>query len=150
MDDNRIPKQLLFGELLQPHPSHGTKRRWRDLAAGDVQATGLGETWFEAAQDKSRWVNVCKECQTGDLEDRPCGLNPPTHAGTSHTCSCGRSFRRQGDLTRHSRFCNDPGQSAPPPHSRMFVWTLLQTSGGPHSTQPLLRRLTTPKPGPRL
>ena len=38
MDDNRIPKQLLFGELERLCP---TKRRWRDLAAKDVQAVGL-------------------------------------------------------------------------------------------------------------
>ena len=51
MDNDRIPKQLLFGELLRPRPSHGTKRRWRDLARGDVQLMGLGETWYEAAQE---------------------------------------------------------------------------------------------------
>lgn len=29
-----IPKHLLFGELTQLHPSHGTKRIRRDQAAG--------------------------------------------------------------------------------------------------------------------
>ena len=36
MDDYRLPKQLLFGELVRPCPSHGTKKRWRDLAGKDV------------------------------------------------------------------------------------------------------------------
>ena len=26
MDDYRIPKQLLFGELIKTHPRHGSKR----------------------------------------------------------------------------------------------------------------------------
>ena len=42
MEDSRMPKQLLFGELERPRPRHGTKRRWRDLVAADVQAVGLG------------------------------------------------------------------------------------------------------------
>ena len=41
MDDSRMPKQLLFGELMRLHPRHGTKRGWRDLALADVQAAGL-------------------------------------------------------------------------------------------------------------
>ena len=40
MDNDRLPKQLLFEELTQP--SQGTKKRWRDLAARNVQAIGLG------------------------------------------------------------------------------------------------------------
>ena len=108
MDNDRIPKQLLFGELLRPRPSHGTKRRWRDLARGDVQLMGLGETWYEAAQDRNRWTNICKNCQSEDLEDRQHGFPQPSSSGNSLTCECGRSFRRQGDLTRHSRYCNGP------------------------------------------
>ena len=27
MEDHRIPKQMLFGCLLQPHPAHGVKMR---------------------------------------------------------------------------------------------------------------------------
>ena len=37
MESNRLPKQLLFGELVKKRPSHGTKRRWRDIAAADYQ-----------------------------------------------------------------------------------------------------------------
>ena len=42
MDNSRIPKQLLFVELIRPDPSHGTRRRWRNLAVRDVQAARLG------------------------------------------------------------------------------------------------------------
>ena len=108
MDNDRIPKQLLFGELLRPRPSHGTKRRWRDLTRGDMQLLGLGETWYEAAQDSNRWTNICKDCQSEDLEDGQHGFPQPSSSGNSLTCEYGRSFRCQGDLTRHSRYCNGP------------------------------------------
>ena len=106
MNDNRMPKQLLFGELTRSRPSHGTKRRWRDLAAGDVQAAGLGSTWYEVAQDRRKWADICKQCHTNDSEERQHGLLASTNTGHSYKCSCGRSFRRQGDLTRHNRFCD--------------------------------------------
>ena len=71
MNDNRMPKQLLFGELTRSRPSHGTKSRWRDLAAGDVQAAGLGSTWYEVAQDRRKWADIC---HTNDSEERQHGL----------------------------------------------------------------------------
>ena len=55
MEDSRMPKQLLFGELVNPQPSHGTKRRWRDLAVADIQAAGLGNTWYRLVQDRKSW-----------------------------------------------------------------------------------------------
>ena len=36
-----MPKQLLFGELVKKGPSHGTKRRWRDVAVADVKAVDV-------------------------------------------------------------------------------------------------------------
>ena len=52
MEDSRMPKQLLFGELERPRPRYGTKRRWRDLVAADVQAVGLEVAWYGVAQDR--------------------------------------------------------------------------------------------------
>ena len=54
MEDNRMPKQLLFGELVRPCPSHGCKRRWRDLAVADLQAAGLEGKWYQVAQDRKK------------------------------------------------------------------------------------------------
>ena len=58
MEPNRIPKQLLFGEQ---RPSHGTKKRWRDVAASDLQAIGIKEAWYEIAQDRKAWHQVCSD-----------------------------------------------------------------------------------------
>ena len=36
MNDERIPKQMLFGELPAIHPRYGPKKRWRDTASPDL------------------------------------------------------------------------------------------------------------------
>ena len=47
----RIPKQLLFGELIKTRPRHGPKRRRRDLAVMDVRTLGIEGDRFTIAQD---------------------------------------------------------------------------------------------------
>ena len=47
----RIPKQLLFGELIKTRPIHGPKRRRRDLAVMDVRTLGIEGDRFTIAQD---------------------------------------------------------------------------------------------------
>ena len=42
MDDDRLPKKLLFGELLKKRPFHGVKKRWRDVVMSDLHDTGIG------------------------------------------------------------------------------------------------------------
>ena len=62
MESHRMPKQLLFGELLKKRPSHGTKRRWRDMAAADIKCVDINEVeWYELAQDRKAWRAVCKD-----------------------------------------------------------------------------------------
>ena len=52
MESHRMPKQLLFGELLKKRPSHGTKRRWWDMAAADIKTVDINEVeWYELAQE---------------------------------------------------------------------------------------------------
>ena len=41
MKDERVPKQLLFGELWKTRACHGRKKRLRDQMAGDLQVIGL-------------------------------------------------------------------------------------------------------------
>ena len=105
MDPHRIPKQLLFGELQKKRPSHETKGRWRDVAAADVKSVDVSEEWYALAQDRKVWLD-----ELASLVDQhrygvcAANLSRPSGAG-NHLCPCGRSFRRQGDLTRHSHFC---------------------------------------------
>ena len=49
-NDDRLPKQLLFGELLKKRPFHGAKKRWRDEMMSDLWAIGV-EDWYAVCQD---------------------------------------------------------------------------------------------------
>ena len=118
MESHRLPKQLLFGELQKKRPSHGTKRRWRDVAAADVRAVA-GDDDDGTTQDRKVWRAICRHGLAA-LEDRHrhgmCAANIPTCTSSgaiNYPCPCGRSFRRLGDRTRHSRFCSsaDAGET---------------------------------------
>jgi len=118
MDDHRLPKQMLFGELLKSRPPHGVRRRWRDLALADITMTGI-EDWYTTAQDRGEWAACCQPPAADSsvpAEGRVCAANQSQLAG-DFQCGCGRSFRRKGDLTRHSRFCDGPSQQSPQPSS---------------------------------
>ncbi len=108
MEPSRLPKQLLFGELVKKRPCHGTKRRWRDVAVADMKAVRIDDTWFELAQDRPSWKAVCADGLRSIVDQQyvcfaPAATN--TSSSTSYPCQCGRSFHRQGDRTRHQRFC---------------------------------------------
>ena len=47
---------MLFHELQKTRPQHGAKRRWRDLVASDISSTGLGEEWYDLAQERRELV----------------------------------------------------------------------------------------------
>ena len=111
-----MPKQLLFGELEKKRPSHGTKRRWRDVVAADIKAAGVSEDWYEVAQDRRAWRALCQDRISSLVEQHSQGWpvgSAFTNRATSFTCVCGRSFRRKGDLTRHTRFCGSAGTAVP-------------------------------------
>ena len=98
-----------FGELERPRPRHGTKRRWWDLVAADVQAVGLGVAWYGVAQDGKEWEEVCRQCCAYDINKDigHCAANSSnTNVDASFPCSCGCSFRCPGDLTRHRQICD--------------------------------------------
>ena len=55
MDDERLPKKMLLGELRKKRVYHGTKKRWRDQLSGDLQTIGLKEGWYQVCQDRIEW-----------------------------------------------------------------------------------------------
>ena len=61
MNNDRLPKKVLFGELSRTRPRHGTKRRWRDVTRSDVEAIGANDDWYELCQDRKEWCELCKE-----------------------------------------------------------------------------------------
>ena len=110
MDETRLPKQVLFGELRKRRPCHGTKRRWGDVTRANAQAIWVDERWYELCQDRKKWSKLCCEGVAKTSETRRRKVCPANSRNQTRLfiCDCGRTFRRQGDLTRHSRFC---GQS---------------------------------------
>ena len=110
MESSRMPKQLLFGELEKKRPSHGTKRRWRDLVAVDLKRTEMIDGWYDQAQDRRAWKALCLDGVSSLVEQSHPGWPPGAtlcHTTDSYPCLCGRSFRRKGDLTRHRHFCSN-------------------------------------------
>ena len=104
MKNCRMPKQLLFGELVKKRPSHGTKRRWRDVAVADIKAVDVSDGWYDLAQDRRAWHGL------ESLVEQQQSRGPPnSNRAGYYPCRCGRSFRRKGDLTRHQHFCNTKG-----------------------------------------
>ena len=109
-----MPKQFLYGELERRHPRHGTKRRWRDLTLKDLEAAGIGVTWYEVAQDRLEWVHICR------LSWRDVCSKHHQIQIKAYGCPCGCSFRLRGDLTRHSHFCDSSQQ-----HTRVSTFVCL-------------------------
>lgn len=108
MEEERLPKRVLFGELRKKRPCHGVKRRWRDVARSNVEAIGVSDRWYELCQDRKEWFELCCEGVERVSQTRQRNTCPANNQSQSRSfnCACGRSFRRQGDLTRHKRFCS--------------------------------------------
>ena len=53
MSSDRLPKQLLFGELLKKRPFYGAKKQWRDEVMSDLRAISV-EDWYVVCQDRER------------------------------------------------------------------------------------------------
>jgi len=109
MSNDRLPKQLLFGELQRKRPFHGTKKRWRDGMLSDLKAISIEDSWYSLCQDRLQWTTLCNTKVWEVAHSRKlniCAANL-SHQDMTFNCSCGRQFHRQGDLTRHRRFCKD-------------------------------------------
>ena len=107
MGDDRLPKRVLFGELRKKRACHGPKKRWRDLVLSDLKELKMKDEWYQLCQDRKEWRKRCQEgidSVASSRKRRSCAANrqQPT---SLFLCACGRHFRRQGDLTRHRRFC---------------------------------------------
>ena len=52
MSSDRLPKQLLFGELLKKRLFYGAKKRWRDEVMSDLRAISV-EDWYVVRMSRS-------------------------------------------------------------------------------------------------
>ena len=88
LDDGRLPKQVLFGELPATRPRHGPKKRFRDVIIADLREAEIPEAhWYEAAQNRADWRQLT-------LHRR----QPPVKVDT-FPCACGRTFHRSASTS---------------------------------------------------
>ena len=101
MDDDRLPKCTLFGELSATRPQHGPRKRWRDVVVDDfnrIHPPVPEKEWLGTAQNCSEWREVIhRRPQPRDVSAEP-----------GYRCACGKTCRRPDDLKHQEPFCRLP------------------------------------------
>ena len=121
MEDGRIPKDLLYGELESgSRPIGRTKLRFKDVCKRDMLTTGLPtDNWELHAADRSDWRSVCslalqagEERLKAEAVDRRAKRRAEMNKATCvpvacvFVCSgCGRVCRSRIGLFSHERKC---------------------------------------------
>lgn len=121
MQDRRIPKDVLYGELAtRSRPKGRPHLRFKDVGKQDMKARNIDPTCWEAtAADRSQWrlaisTGILRsEKRREDLweerkERRRQRATPaPTESGSQCTCTnCNRDCHSHTGLFSHSRLCN--------------------------------------------
>ena len=147
MDEDRLPKQLLFGWLPQVRPAHGPRLRWKDRVADDLGKLGVTE-WYQLAQERTEWRTITHMFPSPTIipavSCEVCERNFKSKAGLSrHKCTaarqlpiqeqpgacqcekCLRWFKSPGGLAVHKCHVADSSSSPPSkPPSRVPVSSL--------------------------
>ena len=117
MEDGRIPKDILYGELVSGKRTVGRPQlRFKDVCKRDMKALDINtETWEDTAADRSRWRSVLrKQLKYGEerilaaAEEKRVRRKTRNPRGTpiSHTSSqCGRDCHSRIGLVSHGRRC---------------------------------------------
>lgn len=121
MQDGRIPKDMLYGELATgSRPAGRPVLRYKDVCKRDLKAGGIDPARLEtAAADRSKWrlavktgVQMSEKRREDQWEEkrerrRQRAASVPTEPGADFTCSnCNRACRSRIGLYSHSRRCS--------------------------------------------
>ena len=121
MEDGRIPKDIMYGELATGcRPVGRPTLRYKDVCKRDLKLTGIDpDTWEEIADDRARWRHAVQEGvkrgdnqRTKQLEDKRQRRKQRLQSQTSDplsdfVCStCGRDCHARIGLLSHSRRCS--------------------------------------------
>ncbi len=118
MSDERLPKQLLYGQLSEGKRHRGRpKKRFKDSLKDSLRSLGIPhDTWETLATEKSTWRStVCTGARRAEekrtaiatqkrVSRKARAADHPTTSNTIHTCTtCGRLFRARIGLVSHQR-----------------------------------------------
>ena len=124
MDNGRIPKDLLYGELAtSTRPTGRPALRFKDICKRDLKDGGYNPPDLEsAAADRSSWRTttraIAKEAEDGRnarwegkrlrRQQRLLSIPPDTQRQSYTCCRCGRILTYRIGLYSHTRRCNPP------------------------------------------
>ena len=117
MDDSRIPKALLYGELVNGRRRvGGQKLRYRDVMKRHLKAMDIPtDNWEELARDRSKWRSAI-HAGRAKIERRIIDASALRHhrrhnPGTYQCGPCGRLFHTERGLQQHRRMMHRPPTS---------------------------------------
>ena len=129
MEDGRIPKDILYGELATGKRNTGRPQlRFRDVCKRDMKALDMDtNSWEDLASNRSSWRSkLHAQLQVGETklteqaaEKRARRKRSATHKSTTqpdkqttHTCnSCGKDCHSRIGLYSHQKRCNNHNQT---------------------------------------
>ena len=117
MDDTRIPKQILYGELLQGKRGTGRpKLRYKDTCKRTLKDLCINEDkWSETAEDRDKWrahiydgAKAYEKTRSENEEaSRQRRKNPASGIQELLNCKfCKRLCRSKAGLSNHERHCS--------------------------------------------
>ena len=118
MEDGRIPKDILYGELAAGKRPRGRPQlRYKDVCKRDIKALEIDpESWKDIAVDRSSWRCLLhKQLKEGEEKIANKAIEKRTRrkertafdsATPTHTCaSCGKDYHSCIGLISHRRHC---------------------------------------------
>lgn len=116
MDDTRIPKQLLYGELVNGSRSRGgQKKRYKDSLKVSTKLFHIEpDTWEDLALDRSAWRSSVKrgaklheENRISLAKQKRAKRKKREASAAAPSCpECGRTFHARIGLVSHLRIHN--------------------------------------------
>ena len=118
MPDERLPKKILYGELLGKRSHGGQKKRYKDTLKASLKDFNIPtDSWEQIAQDRTKWRCLIKR-GAGEYEEKRISeveqkraqrkarakASPTELSSSDLSCSiCNRQFRAKIGLISHLR-----------------------------------------------
>ena len=121
MEDGRLPKDILYGQLVEgKRKAGGPKLRYKDACRRDLKACNIPTSdWARLAENRGAWrqsvhrgMRIADEARgqlASEKRARRGAAAPISTARTQHVCgTCGRDCRSRIGLYSHKRRCGGP------------------------------------------